>query len=86
MPEVCRFYGIVIRMFYSDHNPPHFHVEYGNDVALIEIATGSVLEGSLPRRALNLVTEWVELQREALSQNWQHALRHEPLLKIPPLE
>jgi hypothetical protein len=57
MPEICRFYGIIIRMFYDDHNPPHFHAFYGDDEAWININTLAVFSGSLPGRALGLVTE-----------------------------
>lgn len=51
MPEISRFYGIIIRMFYIDHNPPHFHVLYQENEALIDIETLEILEGSLPKRA-----------------------------------
>ena len=58
MPEICRFYGIVIRMYYEDHNPPHFHAFYGDDEAWINIKTSAVFSGSLPARALGLVIDW----------------------------
>jgi hypothetical protein len=58
MPEVSRFYGIVVRIFYDDHNPPHFHAEYGEHEVLVNINTLAFLGGSLPARALGLVTEW----------------------------
>ena len=57
MPEISRFYGIIIRMFYNDHNPPHFHTIYGNDEALISIQTFEYMEGKLPKRARTLVIE-----------------------------
>lgn len=66
MPEICRFYGIVIKMFFADHPPPHFHAEYGEYEALITIDDGEVFAGGLPARALNMVKEWVELHREEL--------------------
>lgn len=86
MPEISRFLGIVIRMFFDDHNPPHFHVEYGEKSALIEIRTGSVFAGNLPPRALGLVVEWTTLHREELLADWERARALEPLEPIPPLE
>ena len=58
MPELCRFFGIIIRMYFDDHGPPHFHALYGGDEALIDIDTLAVLEGRLPPRAQGLVVEW----------------------------
>jgi len=58
MPEISRFFGIVIKMFFDDHNPPHFHAEYGGHVALIEIRNLSVFSGSLPPRVMGFVIEW----------------------------
>ena len=64
MPEISRFFGIVIRMFYNDHAPPHFHASYGDREALIEIETLGVYRGDLPRRAMALVLEWALLHRQ----------------------
>ena len=58
MPEVSRFYGIIIRMFYKDHNPPHFHVIYQENEALIDIKTLEIMEGRLTKRAKILAIEW----------------------------
>jgi len=58
MPEICRFYGIIIAMFFDDHNPPHFHARYGKDNVAIEISSLRVLEGQISPRALGLVVEW----------------------------
>jgi hypothetical protein len=58
MPTISRFYGILIRMFFNDHGPPHFHARYGEFEATIDIGTLAIIEGQLPRRALNLVQEW----------------------------
>ena len=66
MPEVCRFYGIVIRMYYADHAPPHFHAEYGEYEALIRIEDAGTFSGSLPPRALSMVKEWAGLHRDEL--------------------
>ncbi|HMF58436.1 MAG TPA: DUF4160 domain-containing protein [Pyrinomonadaceae bacterium] len=85
MPEVCRFYGIVIKIFYADHPPPHFHAEYGEYEALITIAEAEVFAGSLPNRALSMVKEWVEAHREELNQDWELARKAMPLNRIDPL-
>jgi hypothetical protein len=86
MPEVSRFYGIVIRMYYNDHAPPHFHVFYKNGEAVLRIDTLEVSRGHLPRRALSLVTEWALAHRDELRQNWDRADRGEPIMVIAPLE
>jgi hypothetical protein len=85
MPEISRFLGITIRMYYRDHVPPHFHAEYGEFEITVNIDTG-VVEGRFPRRALSAVMEWYNLHQEALAENWDRALRGEPLLPVPPLE
>ncbi len=61
MPEISRFFGIVIKMFFDDHNPPHFHAFYGEDEVLIDIRAISAFAGKLPPRALGLVVEWATL-------------------------
>ena len=66
MPEISRFYGIVIRMFYNDHLPPHFHAEYGENEALIDINNLAVIAGKLPPRALGLVMEWSSLHQSEI--------------------
>lgn len=86
MPEICRFLGIVIAIYYADHNPPHFHANYGVHEALIDIESGKVLEGDFPKRALALVTEWHALHRDELKQEWELAVSRKPLFKIEPLE
>lgn len=85
MPEICRFYGIAIRMYFDDHNPPHFHAEYSGHEALIDIHTLGVFSGRLPARALGLVTEWASLHQKELLSDWQKAQALEPLEKIEPL-
>ena len=85
MPRVSAFYGIVIAMYFDDHPPPHFHAKYGEHQAQIVIATGEVLHGELPRRALKLVQEWTALHRDELLDNWERAERDEPLVTIDPL-
>jgi len=86
MPEISRFFGIIIRMFYNDHEPAHFHALYGEDEALIEVETLAVLRGTLPRRALALVLEWAVLHRTELRQDWQRARAGEALAPIEPLD
>jgi hypothetical protein len=85
MPEICLFGGIRITMFYSDHNPPHFHAEYGGMKALISIQDCCVLRGGLPNRQLKFVLAWCEMHRDELMQNWELAKDAQPLNKIPPL-
>lgn len=85
MPRISSFYGIIIAMYFDDHPPPHFHDKYGEHEAQVAIATGALVSGSLPRRALALVAEWAELHREELMADWDLAARQEPLRKIEPL-
>ena len=84
MPRISAFYGIVIVMYFGDHPPPHFHARYGAR-AQIAIATGEILHGSPPRRALRLVQEWTDLHRADLVADWERAEREEPLVSIDPL-
>ncbi len=85
MPEISRFYGIIIAMFYSEHNPPHFHARYGGDKVAIDIRTLRVLEGRIPPRALGLVVEWASLHQDELMQNWNLARNGQPPRKIEAL-
>jgi hypothetical protein len=86
MPEICRFYGIIIKLFYREHNPPHFHAEYGRDEVLIEIRTLAVFAGKIPPRALGLVMEWASLHQEELLELWNDAREMRVLHKIEPLQ
>ena len=86
MPELSRFYGIIIRMFYGDHSPPHFHAVYQNKAIQVNISTLEVIEGDLPRRARALVLEWAALHRAELRQAWDLASRNQAPSKIQPLE
>jgi hypothetical protein len=86
MPEISRFFGIVIAMYYNDHEPPHFHARYAGRKALIAIETLNVLEGSLPARVLGLAVEWAALHRQDLLINWNRARRQDSLNAIEPLE
>lgn len=73
MPVLSRFYGIIIRMYFlqKEHNPPHIHAIYGDDVAAITISDGKVIEGALPNKALEMVKEWVSLNKEELLTMWE---------------
>ena len=85
MPEVSRFFGIVIRMFYDEHNPPHFHAEYSGKKALFDFK-GNVTKGDLgSRTATKLVREWVDLHVEELEENWDLAVAGKPIKRIHPL-
>lgn len=84
MPEISRFYGIIIQMFYRDHNPPHFHVQYGDYKAIINI-TNELIGGNMPKRALKLVFEWMEIHKEELLENWTLTQKGELPNKIEPL-
>ena len=86
MPVISFFLGIYIRMYYREHNPPHFHVEYKNDKAIININTLEVMEGELPRRVLALVLEWASYNREKLMENWHNIETGHALNKIKPLD
>ena len=85
MPEISRFFGIIIAMYYNDHAPPHFHVRYGTERALIAIDTLIVLEGKLSPRALGLVMEWASSHQTELLVDWNLARGQAPLKPIEPL-
>jgi len=86
MPEISRFFGISIKMYYGGHAPPHFHAEYGEYKAVIDIHTLVVIGGRIPPRALGLIVEWASQHREELLELWERAAHHQPLYKLPPLE
>ena len=84
MPVLCRFYGIIIRMYFQqeEHNPPHIHARYGDDVAAIDVQTGEVLDGYLPPKALAMVKEWTALHRSDLLRIWET----QEFVSLAPLE
>jgi len=84
MPVLSRFYGIVIRMYFmaKEHNPPHIHAIYGEDAAAIDIITGEILDGQLPPKAMQLITEWLSIHRDTLLNVWET----QNFTPIPPLE
>lgn len=83
MPVIARFYGIVIKMYFlaGEHNPPHFHAIYGEYVGVIDLKTLQMLEGDLPKKALNLVQEWATLHQKALQDMWEN----QEFQQLPPL-
>lgn len=86
MPQISRFFGIIIYMYFNDHAPAHFHAEYGEHEAVYTIETLEILRGELPRRAHGMVVEWATLHRDALRDNWNRAREMRSLEKIEPLE
>ena len=86
MPEISRFYGIIIAMFAKDHVPPHFHAIYGEHKAIFDIESCEIIEGYLPRRAVRLIQDWAEIHKDELILNWIESLKDNPdLKKIDPL-
>ena len=86
MPEIARFYGIIIQMYFGDHPPPHFHAIYGGHKAIIDIETLALIEGQLPPRARGLVIEWGTIHQKELRQAFQQAALLQPPAKIAPLD
>ena len=86
MPSISSFYGIIIWMYWKDHNPPHFHAQYGEHEILIKIEDLSVYAGSFPSRAFGLVMEWASLHQQELTHNWELMKQDLPLQKIDPLK
>ncbi|HEX8315299.1 MAG TPA: DUF4160 domain-containing protein [Flavisolibacter sp.] len=85
MPQLSRFYGIIIYLYFKDHNPPHFHAWYGEHKCEISIFDLTLLEGSLPSRAQSLVIEWATLHKKELLDNWNLAKEGQPFNSIEPL-
>lgn len=86
MPEISRFFGVVIKIFCDDHNPPHFRAEYGGDLALIDMRTLAVFSGRLPPRVTGLVIEWATLHQRERLVDWERARVRVELQTIAPLE
>jgi hypothetical protein len=85
VPEISRFLGIRIYMYFEEHSPPHFHARYAGKEILVEIASFAIMRGDFPGRALGLVVEWARLHRGELEANWIRARSTEPLVPIEPL-
>lgn len=86
MPELSRFFGISIKMFYGDHAPPHFHARYAEYKGVIDIQALVVIGGYLPPRVLGMVIEWASQHQGELLDLWERAANNQPLYKVPPLE
>ena len=86
MPEISRFYGVVIKMHFNEHNPPHFHAEYGEHQVLIDINTMGIVSGKLPSRVLGMVIEWASMNQSQLKREWNKARNGKSLGKIAPLK
>ncbi len=86
MPEISRFFGIIISVYYKDHSPPHFHVKYGEYRGVIGLNHLDLIEGKLPARVIGLVLEWTFQHRDELREDWELAQSEKPLKKIAPLE
>ncbi len=85
MPEISRFYGIIIKMYFLDHGRPHFHAEYQDTKAKFDIETLELIEGELPSSAIRDVRKWASKHREELMENWRKSKLPETLDKIQPL-
>ena len=85
MPRISEFYGIVIEMYWNEHNPPHFHARYAEHHAELDIRTLGVIDGWLPTKARSLVIEWAALHQAELLSRWQDARDHKSLGRIEPL-
>lgn len=86
MPELSRFFGIVIRMYYDDHPPPHFHAIYGKFEMQVSIDPIAIMNGTMSRRAISMIIEWAALHQHELLENWQRLREEQPVVKIEPLE
>ena len=84
MPVIARFYGMIIKMYFqqSEHNPPHFHVVYGEYIGIIDIQTLEMLEGALPSKALAMIKEWAGEHQNELMKIWNT----QEFIKLPPLK
>jgi hypothetical protein len=85
MPTISTFYGLVILMFWDDHNPPHFHVRYADSQAIVRISDLQIIKGSLPRRAERFLLEWAEEHQAELTENWELCRSLKPPKTIAPL-
>ena len=86
MPEICRFYGIRITIYFDEHPPSHFHAEYGEYEAVFSVETGDIINGHLPATARKLVKKWFKLQKDAIKEVWNHIQNEEEFKKIKPLD
>ena len=85
MTIISRFFGIIVFMFWREHQPPHFHAKYGDEEVIVEIETGE-LTGNISQRVQNMIQEWRELHKDELMADWKLAEENRPLIGIKPLE
>jgi len=85
MPTISIFFGLIVRMYYKDHQPPHIHVQYQGDKAVIDLESVTLSEGQIPPRCLRLVQAWVEIHKDDLYANWELCRNGEEPFKIMPL-
>ena len=86
MPEISRFFGIIIRMFFDEHNPPHIHAEYQGSKAVFDL-NGNIARGDLgSRTAVRLVREWIDMHRNELREDWELTQAGKEIKKIAPLD
>ncbi|MBM2814296.1 MAG: hypothetical protein HW421_1058 [Ignavibacteria bacterium] len=86
MPEISRFFGIIITMNFNDHNPPHIHANYGDDEAVFDIQNNSLINGKLSKTATKLVKLWINLHKIELLENWDLLRNKQQPIKITPLD
>ena len=86
MPEISRFYGIRITIYFDDHPPSHFHAEYGEYEAVFSIKDGEIINGNLPNTAKKLIKKWYDLQKENIEKAWENIQNDEIFKKVPPLK
>ena len=85
MPIISMFYGIIIRMYFKDHNPPHIHAEYQDNYAIFDL-NGDLLEGNMPRQQIKMIAAWCEIHHEELVAEWKLVLEGESVFRIDPLK
>lgn len=83
MPTISMFFGILIKMYFKEHNPPHFHAYYQGFSAVFEIKSGKLVSGFLPKKAEKIISEWTQENTEKLLENWELMEQEKPLFKIP---
>ncbi len=86
MPEISRFFGIVVTMYFNDHNPAHFHVRYERYRAKVRVVDAATIDGELPQRVASLVARWADIHRDELYQNWTSLATRGTFARIAPLE
>jgi len=85
MPIISMFYGIIISMYYNDHNPPHIHTKYQSQKEIFDLE-GNLIEGVFPKKQTRLVVAWIEIHQDSIAANWELARTEQPLYQIDPLK